>query len=64
MARKATVTVTVLKGSKTVKRFAAKTVNSSGRLTFTAKARGDYKVRLVAKSGSETVTSTLTSRRL
>ena len=59
-ARAATVTVTVLRGSKVVKRFPARrsAANRTVRLSLPAKglARGDYKVQLVAKSGSETVT--------
>jgi hypothetical protein len=61
LERSASVRVTVLEGSKVVKRFLART-GTSGRLTLPAKglARGDYRVKLVA----EDVTATLTSRRL
>ena len=62
------MTVTVLRGSRVVKRFAARTAaaNRTYRLSLPARglARGDYKVRLVASAGTETVTSTLVSRRL
>jgi hypothetical protein len=67
-ARAATVTVTVQRGSKGVKRFAAKraAANRTVRLSLPAKglARGDYTVTLVARAGSEVVTSKLVSRRL
>jgi hypothetical protein len=67
-ARSAQVTVTVLRGSTIVKRFPLNRVaaNRTVRLSLPARglARGDYKVRLVARAGSETVTSTLVSRRL
>ncbi len=62
------MTVTVLRGSKVVKRFPARraAADRTVRLSFPARGqgRGDYKVRLVARSGAETVTSTLVSRRL
>ncbi len=68
VAKQARVTVTVLRGSRVVKRYAARTAaaNRTYRLSLPARglARGDYKVRLVASAGSETVTSTLVSRRL
>ena len=63
VARRRTVTVTVLRGKKVVKRFAARTVaaNRTARLKLPARGspRGDYKVRLVGRAGPETVTSTL-----
>ena len=62
------MSVTVLRGSRVVKNFGARTAaaNRTYRLSLPARrlARGDYKVRLVARAGSETVTSTLVSRRL
>jgi hypothetical protein len=67
-ARAAQVTVTVLRGSKVVKRFPARkaAANRTVRLSLPAKGlpRGDYTVRLVARAGSEVVTSKLVSRRL
>ena len=66
--KRARVTITVLRGSRVVKNFGTRTVaaNRTTRLSLPARglARGDYKVRLVARAGSETVTSTLVSRRL
>jgi hypothetical protein len=60
--------VTVLRGNRVVKRFAARTAapNRTQRLSLPARglARGDYRVRLVARAGSATLTSTLVSRRL
>ena len=60
--------MTVLRGSRVVKRFAhaRRGANRTYRLSLPARglARGDYKVRLVARAGAETVTSTLVSRRL
>jgi hypothetical protein len=68
VARQARVTVTVLRGSRVVKTFPARTVaaNRTHRLTLPARrlARGDYRFRLVARAGSQTVTSVLVSRRL
>jgi hypothetical protein len=68
VAKRARVTVTVLRGSRVVKRFATPTVaaNRTHRLSLPARrlARGNYRVRLVARAGAETVTSTLVSRRL
>jgi hypothetical protein len=67
-ARAAQVTVTVLRGSRIVKRFPLRkaAANRAVRLRLPAKglARGDYTVRLVARAGSEVVSSKLVSRRL
>lgn len=59
LERAGTATVTVLRGTKLVKRFTGRT---SGTFTLRANglARGDYTVRLLAGD----VTATLTSRRL
>jgi len=68
VAKPARVTVTVRRGSRVIKRYAARMVaaNRRHRLSLPARrlARGNYKVRLVARAGAETVTSTLVSRRL
>jgi hypothetical protein len=68
VAKPARVTVTVLRGSRVVKRFGTRSAaaNRTYRLSLPARrlARGAHKVRLVARAGSETVTSTLVSRRL
>jgi hypothetical protein len=68
LAKPARVTVTVLRGSRVVKRFATRSAaaNRTYRLRLPARRleRGNYKVRLVARAGAETVTSTLASRRL
>ena len=59
--------VTVLRGSKVVKRFATKTRGTSTtRLRLSAKglARGDYRFRLKVKRGGRTTRATLTSERL
>jgi hypothetical protein len=67
-ARAAQVTVSVLRGSEVVKRFPARksAANRTVRLSLPAKGlgAGDYTVRLVARAGSEVVTSVLVSRRL
>ena len=69
VAKRARVTVTVLRGSQGGQ--ALRRAHGRGepdvRLSAAGAqglARGDYKVRLVARAGSETVTSTLMSRRL
>ena len=68
LSSNARVTVTILKGSKVVKRYAAanRVARRTYRITLPARrrARGDYRVRLQATSGGKTLTSTLTSRRL
>ena len=66
LTRAASVAVTVRRGSKVVKRYAAKNVAASKtyRLTFTAKPRGDYKVTIDVRRTGEHVTQSLTSRRL
>ena len=55
VAKRAQVTVTVLRGSRVVKRFAARraAADRTYRLSLPARglARGDYKVRLVARAG-------------
>ena len=60
--------VVVSKGSRTIKRFAARSVaaNRTFRLRVLARglSRGDYRVRLTATSGKTKVVSTLVSRRL
>jgi hypothetical protein len=67
-ARAAQVTITVLRGSKVIRRFPVRktAANRTVRLSLPAKglARGDYTVTLVARSGAEVVTSKLVSRRL
>jgi hypothetical protein len=67
-SQRARVTVTVLRGKRVIRRFAVRTVaaNRTQRLTLPARrlARGNYRVRLQARAGTQTVTSTLTSRRL
>ena len=64
----ARVTVTVTRGSKVVKRFAAATRarGKTFRLTLPLKGlrSGDYKVKLSAVAGGKTESSTLTSRKL
>jgi hypothetical protein len=64
------VTVTVMRGKRTVKRFAART-DAAGqtyrlRLASERLARGDYVVRVVVApaSGGAATTAQLTARRL
>lgn len=62
------VTVTVTRGSRTVRRFAARTVPSARTQRLRLSARGlpvgEYRVRLQVRSGNSTTTSTLFARRL
>jgi len=68
VAKAAQVEVTVLKGSRVVRRFAAATraPNRTHRLRLASRGlgRGDYRVRLTARSGTRRVTSELVARRL
>lgn len=69
LSRAAKVTVTVLRGTKVIKRFdpTRRTANRTVRLTLPSRrlARGVYTVRIsVAVKGARTVTSTLATRRL
>jgi hypothetical protein len=68
VAREAQVTVTVLRGSRTVRRFATRTVDArrTVRLRFDAerRSRGDYRVRIDVRRAGERVASTTVSRRL
>ena len=68
LTRPATVAVTVKRGAKTVKRYAAKSITpgKTYRLSLSAKklARGDYKVTIDVRRTNEHVTQTLTSRLL
>jgi choice-of-anchor B domain-containing protein len=60
--------VTVLRGAKVVRRFAARDVRARrtmrARLDASKLRRGTYTVRIVLRRGGETVTSTLSARRL
>jgi 5-hydroxyisourate hydrolase-like protein (transthyretin family) len=68
VARRAQVFVNVMRGSRIVQSFPARTVagGRTARLTLRARGlrRGDYRVRLVARDAASTLTSTLVSRRL
>jgi hypothetical protein len=68
LARPATVTVRVLRGKRTVRTYTTRTARAGRtyRLRFpaTRRPRGDYKVRLELRRGSQRLTATLTSRRL
>ena len=67
LTRDARVTVTVLRGSRTVRRFAAATRQSGRtyRLSLPARLRrGEYRVRIVVERTGERTISTLVSRRL
>ncbi|CAA9504888.1 MAG: hypothetical protein AVDCRST_MAG30-2140 [uncultured Solirubrobacteraceae bacterium] len=68
LASDARVRVTILKGSKVVKRYPAanRQARRTYRITLPARrrARGDYRVRVQAVGARDRVTSTLTSRRL
>jgi hypothetical protein len=65
---RARVTITVSRGRTVVKRFATaeRAAGRTFRITLPAKglARGDYAVRLLAQSGEDQVSATLTARRL
>jgi hypothetical protein len=68
VAAAATVSITVTRGAKVVKRFAA-AARPPGRtyrfaLATRGLSRGDYRVRLQAGSGDDQVVATLTARRL
>ncbi len=60
--------MTVLRGSKVVRRFAAQTAEAgrTQRLRFDAEGlpRGDYRVRIEVRRAGEQVASSTTSRRL
>jgi hypothetical protein len=62
----ARVSVKVLGGSKVVKRFRARNRAAARtyRLEVPARARGNYRVKLTAVSGSRRARATLTARRL
>jgi Bacterial pre-peptidase C-terminal domain len=68
LARRGRVTVDVLRGSRRVLRFAARSrrANRTYRVTLkaTGRPRGDYRVRIAVRSGRATVRSVLVSRRL
>ena len=68
LSTKARVKVTVKRGRQTVRRYRAVTRRAGKRwvlkLPATGLARGDYRVRLVAKAGKRKVRSTLVARRL
>jgi hypothetical protein len=68
VSKRARVSVSVLRGSRVVKNFGSRTVaaNRTQRLTLPARGlpAGDYRIRLTARAGSDSVTSTLVSRRL
>ena len=73
LQRRARVAVTVLRGSKVVKRYKTRTyeANAVKRLRFGTRLlrqgklrRGDYKVRVQAVRGSRRVTAVLVARRL
>ncbi len=68
LAEAARVEVTVTRGSRTVRRFAASQRQAGRtfrlRLDSEGLARGDYRVTLVARRGGRTVRSVLTTRRL
>jgi hypothetical protein len=68
LTRKARVTITVMRGKRTVKRFVSRSraAGTTHRLTLPARglARGDYSVRLHAVSGEDQVSATLVARRL
>jgi len=68
VARSARVTVTVLRGSRVVKRYAARTARGghTGRLRFDSEGRprGDYRVRVEARRGNRREVATLVSRRV
>ena len=68
LTRPASVAVTVRHGKRVVKRFAARFVaaNRTYRVSLPSKrlARGDYRVSIEVRQGSERVVNTLTSRRL
>lgn len=63
----ARVTVTVLRGSRVIRRFPARISGSrTQRLTLVSRRlrRGDYRVRIEARDGARTERRTLTARRL
>jgi hypothetical protein len=68
VARQASVTVTVLRGTTVVKRFPAQTAQAGRtyrlRLGAAGRPRGDYRVRLDARRGAERVAASAVSRRL
>ena len=69
LTRPATVAVTVRRGARVVKRYAAKPVAAGNDLPAVARrrkrlARGDYKVSIEVRRSGERIVNTLTSRRL
>ena len=68
LTQPARVAVTVRRGSRVVKRFPAaqRIANQTHRFSLPARglARGDYRVTIEVRRGSERIVTTLTSRRL
>jgi hypothetical protein len=68
LARPATVKITILRGKKVIRDYATRTSRAARtyRLRFDSekRPRGDYKVRLQLRRGSQRLTTILTSRRL
>ena len=68
VAEQSRVSAEVLRGSKVVRRFAARNVLANRttrlRIASTGLPRGDYRVRITVVAGSKRLTTTLVSRRL